>query len=301
MGKHQQFKFGDTMFNCAFSSKHVFASKENCKNGAIYLLAIKSAICIKDLTVRINEYNTHLYKCKSNTSIQPWLKDRLKSAKHIPRYFACSTTDTCCVYYEHKMPSYFMDAVVSITRIHHELIVSGLELPDLPNLLTFANLVLDKLKKVKIEARKPSEKVTAPWIAVQGYPKFKFFPEFVTHNNTGFSTAVMRLLTTLQKLSEFMESCKDAATQIKKANVPIKSLENTILSDFDKKMLHCNKDYTGGLALLHADQKMFAQDVYDEIREWGQDKFRNNIFPDATRDKILRDLGARLVNGQLVL
>lgn len=299
MGKHQQFYFDGTVFNCAFSSRHFYNSKENCKRGAIYLLAIKSAICIKDLTERVDEYNIHLSKCKSNTAIQPWIKDRMKSAKRIPRYFACSTTDTCCVYYEHKMASYFMDAAVSITRLHQELVVSGLKLPVLPNLLMFAHQVLDKLKRVKIEPRKPSEKVLAPWITVQGYPKFMFLPEFVTHNNTGFTTASMRLLTTLMKLSEFMNSCNDSAAQIEKVNVPLKILADTPLSDFDKKMLHCDKAYTGGLALLHADQKMFAKDVYDEIREWGQDKFKNNIFPDATRDKILRDLGARLVDGQL--
>lgn len=179
--------------------------------------------------------------------------------------------------------------------------MSGLRLPDLPNLLTFAHSVVDKLKRVKIEPRKPYEKVTAPWITVRGCRKFKFLPDFVTRNNAEFSTAGMRLLVTLMKLSEFMKSYKDAATHIAKVNVPINVLTHTAtpLSDFDKKMLHCNKAYTGGLALLYADQKMFAKDVYDEIREWGQDKFKNNIFPDATRDKILRDLGARLVDGQL--
>ena len=176
---------------CKMGKHHRQFNKEDCERGAI---------CIKDLTKRVNEYYKNLSECKSNTAIKPWLKSQMKLAKRIPRYFACPTS----VYYEHKMSLLF--EAISITRLHRDLIMSGVKLPHLPNLLTFTHSVLDRLKKVHVEPRQPSEKVTAPWFTVQGCPKYKFLPEFITHYNTEFSTSCVRLLTTLQKLSEFVDT-----------------------------------------------------------------------------------------------
>ncbi len=288
MPRHQTFTYDNNVFNCAFSSRHFNVTMSNCRKGAVYLFLIKTAICILDLTSRIEQYERDMRHSKCNQSIKNWIADHnVWNLRTMPKSVIVPTSNNYCIYHEYSLPHETKLDIATIKRIHNELVTSTtykIKLPDLPSLDLFSTPICDKVRSVDVQPFLSKEQLTLPWFRIYGKPKWKFCPHLLTHNSVGFRMAIFRLMTTIDSLAEFVEFCaRYREFDVTKANHVIDILKSKQLENFDMEKLFTNQTYLGGLRHLQFDKKQYADNLQREIDNL-------DAFPAHVRNAILNEL-----------
>ncbi len=73
-------------FNCAFTSEFIEINEQNCIIGSAYLLAMKVAICIRDVYGRLSDYWSEFDILQD--SVHVWLKQEYKKVLTVHPFVA---------------------------------------------------------------------------------------------------------------------------------------------------------------------------------------------------------------------
>ena len=170
----------------------------------------------------------------------------------------------------------------------------GVQLSPLPGLTSLQMNALDKVYRVKVDARASNERVRAPWFTIHGLPDLQSFPELVTHNDNGFRISLDHLLSHLVNLRQTLVTCLKFRTAftVEAINKVARLAKSCNMSGMNLNEIAQDKAYLGGLHKFSFDRQAAATRLFAQIKSWPA--------VEPSLDAIMTELGARVVNNRLV-
>ncbi len=236
MVRHQKYKDGlGNEFNCAFTSEFIEINEQNCIIGSAYLLAIKVAICIRDVNGRLTDYWTELDSLQDTVHV--WLQQEYKKGRGMVGEFKVSEIkdpDRNNIHLQAFTTSEQRRLMEDIGKLQMEIKLSKIKLPTVENLTFIRDTIVDKIFSVTGAQRKKGERLIAPWFSIPNVSQYKFKPTYITHNNVGFTTSLSRLRINMIALRDTLNTCakyNNLVNNVKEINKVLERLKKTGSSD----------------------------------------------------------------------